>query len=408
MATLLDILRAVGDELGRASGVATSGSTTTIIDTSVDSPFQAEDDDELFKNAWALVEADSSLLKTNVGTQARIKTYAPDTGTVTLTKTLAATIANTHTYSVYFGLPPFRDGVHRGIADYVNDVIRKLYYEKSSLLSLVSNGDMEIPTTSPLVTWTAVESGTGTYNSDWSAGGAQSIKVERAAAAQSVKSTSFHVEPGRSYEVFADIFALVGTPQIKIADSETDEILGTFTLEAGAQKVGGAVQIPPTTYSVEVFLHGVEDASTIYWDNVVVRPSSCTRMPIDVTNPKFFQGVIYETNSDRARRDQADVNWWGLSADKKFVDFQPFVPFGHSSWALHLEPYDELSVAANVWEETSADKDWVTAFSLSRIYNEHFRDAGLAKVWWDRAIALHKAYSPETKKGKLKLRGAWQ
>lgn len=395
--------------LGYLTGApSTGGSTTTLIDTT-SGAMEVDDSELTLMNGWVKIEADSAGTPLNVGEVRRLKSeggYVPGTSTLTWHLAMTNATTTTMTYGLYLGVPPARQGLNKGLTEYINDVLRQLRYRHYALLTLVTDGDME---TSGVTNWTTSNStATKSTTAAYITGGTQSLRVLNSSATGYVQSASVPVVEGQSYECAADVRVSSGTAILRLWDVTNAASIDTATtteLRKGFLYLDNAL-IPSGCKQVAVRLVGTESDADIYWDNVTLRNREAREMslPSWFVNPKWLEEVIY-THGGRREQDSDSYN-----VDERALDILHYrnvivdhtgatpykVEFSRPPTGCHLfarchRPYAELSTDTDV---TLANQDWVRAWVLKDIFTDK-KDASDAKLWAERARILHDTFAPK-------------
>ena len=275
---------------------ATSAAATTITANAITSQLDSDDQSETLQYDWARVDADSAGSPTLVGTTRRITGYTPGSGLITVSRAFHASdgIATTHTIGLYRTVPPDQWLMAQGWKQYINQVLRNLRYRRQSLLTLVTDGDME---TSGTTNWTASNC-TLTKSTTASAigHGAQALNAANTAANGYARSVLFPTGASQTYEVRADVRITSGTAHL-VAYDETNsaEIQSENTDDLDQRSMGFSFTTPGTCLSLSVRLKGAEASADITWDNVSLRPQGARVMdlPSWVDRPTAVEGLVY-------------------------------------------------------------------------------------------------------------------
>lgn len=406
--TRLALKRLIAKEFGYASGTCSAaGSTTTIVDTSADTPFQASDSDDLFDNAWAMIEADSAGTPLNVGEVRRIKAggYVPSTGTITTDTAFSNATTTTQSYGIYMTVPPARLGLVKGIEEYLDELLVQLKYRTFSLLSQVTDADME---TSGTGSWTASNA---TLTKSTASGvmlGKQALRVQCSSANGYARSALVSVAPGQTYELLADVTVSAGTAKLQLYDETNSTEIDSATtavLRPGYLWLD-STEIPSGCNQVSVRLIGTTATSDVYWDNISLRSrlAKWIALPSWFVEPAWLEALFYvgggsqeETNDSYTadERSWPHLRWWRVIADHGGVtpyrvEFRPQLPSGCHLFAKVVRPYETLSADTS---STDADQHWVRAWALARIYADRM-DKEKAGRWLGEARALHRRWQP--------------
>jgi len=405
--SLLALTRAIGKELGYITGLpSAAGSTTTIVDISTDSPLDTEDSTPLYQNAWAKIEADSAATPLNVGEVRRVKTYAPSTGTITVSRAFTNATTVTMTYGIYFGMPPARTGTFKGLVEYVNDTLRALYHRRRYLLTLVTDGDMEA---TGVTSWTANNATLTKITTTGYVGlGKQSMRVLNSSLSGGAISGTVAVTQGQSLYARADLKVISGTGRLQLYDNTNDaEITTKRSSERSWRYVYLTGQVPSACKLVTVRLVGVEATADVYWDNVSLRYGGAKRMdlPSWVVNPHSIEeielwagGGSYDESHaiDESYRDA--VHWWEVIMDPTEatagrIEFWPQTRADELMLLRAIRPFAELSADTDT---TDANADLVVAGVMVRIYNDRTDDESRKKlaIWMPRYAQLLNTHQP--------------
>ena len=409
--TLLALETLIAKELGYAGGTPTAGATTTVTDTSSDSPFSTGDSSQLFQNAWVRIESDSAGTPRNVGDIRRITTYTPSNQQVTH-DAFDYTNATTMTYGVHMGLPPTRVGLDKGLLEYINEVLRNTMYRNKLLLTLVTDGDME---TSGVTNWTDATSG-GTVAKSTATGitlGKQSLAITAGAANGYARTANIDVTSGQRYHVAVDVMCAGTEAQLgatlEVYDATNSASVGTVSSGAHARSqryLWLNFTVPSTCSNIQVRLRGDTASGTNYWDNLSLRQlnNKEANLPSWFVNPHWAEELYYwgggttaSSGSDRAadERTYTRMNWWRIVQDHTGltpykIQYSPDPPPGSHLFLECIRPYDEMSALTGT---TDADQDLIKSWVLARVYADRDKKE-LAQRWLLEAQLLHRRHHP--------------
>lgn len=411
MATLLEIMQLVASEVGYASGTATTTSTTTtLIDTSGDSPFDTDDSSSLYDNSWVMLETGTGAGVSNVR---RITTYTPASSEITVSRAFGTTPTTTHSYGVYFGYPPVRHGATKGLREYINETLRELRYKGLTLITLVTDGDME---TSGTTNWTA-SSATVTKSTSYATQGLYSLRVANSGANGYARTASIPVQSGSTVFVAADVKAVTGTAELILYDATNSAAIDSSTAtDLTHTYLSFSAQIPATCRSVQIRLAGQGASDDIYWDNITLRQMSQRSIPLPswVVNDNMVEdfeywayGNVPQTGAEGSlatSRYKHDVAFWSIDYDGSLLSvfIEPPNYNGHI-FMRALKPYSELT---DITETTDANKDLVKALVLTRIYNDR-GDQQLAQRWASEGRILYQKYAPRIERKMARFKRFW-
>lgn len=272
--TLRQICEAVADDLGALEqSTATGGSTTTLVCASY--PFKDET-----TSASTAAYVGCEVLPTDGdedGEPRRVKTWAPSTGTFTVTPAWSTGPASTDTFDI------FKRGIRYDmIKKAVNKALRERRYVTKVPLTLVPDGDMENSDTS---SWgTAVDCAmTKVATAGNLFKGTLSGRVKNTAANGYQPSASIPTTSGKGYYLEAEYRAAVGTPNLSIYDvTNSAEIDYDEPDNAGTAKgkLSLSFTVPEDCYEIAVHLRGEEATADIYWDDVILHRQGAIEMPL--------------------------------------------------------------------------------------------------------------------------------
>jgi hypothetical protein len=397
VSTQLELIREIASELGYAVVVPTIlGTTTTLTDTSGDSPLLEDDDEKLYQNAWVMCESDSAETPLNVGEIRRVTGYTPSQGKLTLARALPNAPTTTQRWGVYFGAPPLRSGVIKGMDEYINEVLRTSYYRRSTLITDCPDGDMEDTHT----IWTATDATAAKADGLL---GSRCLRVTNSAADGHASTPPFYVQSGGTIAVIADVSSQSGTAQLNVRDADTDEVLLFLSSTYSTyRRLSGTAQIPEETRQVVVEIGGHESNAITDWCNVTVRPArkSIITLPTWLTNPNQLEGVygwhttclspesgIFEDFPIKHLYPEMDGQ--GVRAE-----LGRFALPSEQLFACGLSAYDTL---AELTDTTDAPAAFVKAVVLARLFRDR-EDKSRAEAWSRRARAVTITNTPHIRR----------
>lgn len=206
--------------------------------------------------------------------------YAQDTGTVTWSEpfdALTGGFAPGMSYEILTWLDP--DQWRRVI----NDAIHKLRYKTRTPLTLVTDGDMESPTTS---SWTAVNAViTKTQGPSPFIQGERAMRVINTATGGYAQSASIAAAPGLSYGLWASYLSASSSARMAVYDSESGKkIADGQDYDNGVNAEGGTMSfgftVPPGTRYIVIRLIGDGVPADIWWDDVILNRAGSRRYPL--------------------------------------------------------------------------------------------------------------------------------
>lgn len=401
--TLIALKRQLAkDGYGYASGTCSAaGTTTTIVDTSGDSPLQLEDSASLFQQAWAMIEADSAGTPLNVGEVRRIATYTPSTGQLATAASRGFSNATTTTqsYGVFFGIPPARYGVQKGMEEYFNAFLRQHHYRHWSLLTLVTDGDME---TSGVANWTATNATVAKVTTAASVDkGKQGLSITTTAALGYAESVAIAVTGNRAMPVVADVKVTAGdSAKLELWDKTNDATIDSVTTsDTQPMLLWLNADIPSTCKSVAVRLVGVGNGDIAVWDNISFRYHSRAEISAPSWLTERWQAENIRYTLDTGYSSTSYTRTRDLREYPQVYDFDLLEDYGASTpfrvrfsdlphqshvFLVGIRPFGELSADTDT---TDADKDWLCRNVLAEIYAEK-DDKAKAAYWAARAAEV--------------------
>ena len=418
MTTLLTLLQDIGNELGRASGTCSAaGTTTTIVDTSADSPFDVDDTDSLYNSAWAYIEADSAGVPLNVGECRRVAAtgYAPSNQTLTTNAAFTNATTTTQSYGIYRAVPPIRSNARKGLLDYINDALSLQRYRYYHLLTLVTDGDME---TSGTTNWTANATATRAKGSTYGViNGDYSLTVTCPAAGDYVYSDSINVSSGQTYYLSADVIApnAYGA-EINVYDVTNSAVLFTWnTSQRNQRYFAESFAVPTDCYQIRIHLGAVtENALAVsYWDNICLRGyfDQAWDLPTWYTTEAVVEDIVCFANGnaeplddsyDLFSRKEADLGNFSLTDEPNAA--MPFMLMtGRYAvlapvFAVCLRPAAQLSA---ITESTDVNADLLKADVLYNIYVDMNDKANIAR--WRERLREARLYYAAKPRSRLRI-----
>lgn len=418
-ATLLQLLQQMArDGYGYVSVTpSAAGTTTTIISNGATSQLDPDDADTLFTSAWLKCESDSAAIPLNVGEVRRMDQetgYDASTGVLTVARAFSNASTTTQVYGLYMGAPPTTRGLDKGLDNYINATLRRLYYRRKFLLTLVTDGDMEA---NNVTNWSSVNVIRAKNSLAGITLGARSLRVVNSAANGYSQSATVNVEPSQNYYLSADVTMITGTGVLELYDVTNSASIATSTCaEKQTRRLYlQTTTLPSTCRKVAVRLGGQEITADGYWDNVCLMNSGAREMPLPLwfKNSKWMEtletwraGATSSTGIDQAVDAiyRTEMLEWGIAEDRTGlvpfkVIFSPSPRLGELLVGTAICQYAELTsgtvsidndadgvIDADeiITDSTDADPDWVCAWSLVALGQDK-KDDALVKRWLEVA-----------------------
>lgn len=368
MATLAEIRREVAKEhRGYWAGTPTGGSTTSLIDTSNDSPFYTDDNAVRFKGKFVYF-----LGGLNAGITKRVAIYTPASQELTWTGALGSTAA-AGDYEIYQFHP---------VEDYkrwINLALSRIYHDQREIITLLQDGSMEATTT------TAFNTGGGAgivKNTSVVMFGTRSALVTASANGGYVSFPTLPVVPGEQFSLAAPIRVVTGEARLIAYDvANGAQILSLNTNVKNWRVAFRNLVIPAgcTELSIRLGLELAGDSA--YFDSVQLLNTESRRiaLPSWVTGPGIVSTIeklslTSAENSDLYRVDR--------SIFREVPDFNvDYIPTDASPATLEFrQPWHAALTFIRGYkahDQLSADSDNTTADT------EHIKYAALAQYCED-------------------------
>lgn len=356
---------------------ATGANTYTWVADGVTSVATTDDQDAYYQYVYARVESDSAGSPQNVGEVRRVSAYTASTSTFTLNsdRGFSNSPTTTMTIGLYKTIPPLYPNGQDTAMDrgswrwYINRTLRNLRYRRYSLLTLVTDGDMEATGTT---NWTASNSTLSKVTTAANVSlGARSLRVLNSSANGYARSALVPVTYGDAYCLRADLRVNSGTAVLEAYDETNGASLQTQTTTSQDQRYLWTVfWVPSGCHNVSVRLKGTEASADIYWDCVSLRHQLAHRLPLPswIDRAEAFEWLgEYYANVAQANaylaagqgwREAPDAavlaDWGGATA---FYATYRFRPRDEALLLVRgLSAYDELSATSDT---TTCPQDWV-------------------------------------------------
>ena len=250
-----------------AYGTVTSGSTTTIVDTTKlkSTQFNAQK----WVGGWARIVYDAGDAAAAPEGEIRpITTYAPSTGTITVNPAFSAGPAVGDRYELWLYPHP------QDVLDLVDDVLTEdIFLPSWSVLTEVPDGDMEQNNTTD---WGSSNATLAKKSDEPAMAGARWLEVTTSAANGYAESATFGVEPGRSYYVGTLVLPTGAyTAELQAWDATNSAEIDSMEFDDRyLSGIGFDFTVPATCKQVSFRLIGQENSSVIRWDELVFYPHS--------------------------------------------------------------------------------------------------------------------------------------
>lgn len=384
LALLQEVLRKLGQD---AMGTATGGTTTTLIDTSADSPFTTADDSNLFKNQWLYIHTG-----THAATERRVTTYTPSSQQLTIPAVTGA-VDTTDQYLVAgVRWAQLVTALNRALTE-------RLVYWTRSPLTLVADGDMETSGTSD---WTA-SNATVTKNTSagnvW--GGTQALSVVTTAADGYARTTSINVNSNQTYTLQAMCrrATATGVPKLVVWDATNSAAISLSTTASTAQYDGFDWQRLTSTFTtpgscrqVQVRLQDETTTATSYWDDVILLPRAhWIEAPSWLDEPWRMDWLWYPVGGAPPVPEQ----WEWVPVQNCRLEVDPPAVRDNRVWftadglgqPLYVSGFRSYTSLSTDAATTTAPPKWVHAATIAAYYESivhsprHADDRKLRAIW---------------------------
>lgn len=315
------------------TGTATGGSTANLIAAAF--PYK-----NTSSNADATTYQDCVILvnDTTAATsydQRLIKTYAPSTGTFTPSNAFTITVASGDTFSIIKGGVRYDD-----VKDAINRALGKIYHRHTTVLTLITDGDMEASTSG----WTDSTNATSTKVTSGLAGmrGNKAIRVAGGAADSYTQSGDIYCRSSQVYLLRATVGASAGTGELVAYDVTNSAEIETDTWdEIGEGVLQFYFTTPATCEIIAVRLQGLESTTNVYWDDVVLLRDGSRELalPAAITKWEQVKRIYYSSFSSNAD----DLQYFDFDTVRAIPDTSS----ANNEWRVWLDP----SIHNPVWIE---------------------------------------------------------
>ena len=282
-------------------GTVTSGSTTTLLDTTKLKSTQFSADEKT--GAWARISIDAGGAAAAPELEiSPVTTYAPSTGTITFNPAMTVAPAAGDVYQLWRYVHP------QEVLDTLDQILQNDWFAPDwTILSECPDYDMEQTHTTD---WTASNATLTKQTAEPLMFGKRYLRVVATAANAYAGSVAMKVIPGRKYHVSAisRASAAATTARLNIYDATNSASIDTVdtTSQVGV-RIWKEVTVPATCYRLTVRLTTVEDTMTTEWDEVCVYGVDGSDLPL----PWWIKGKDQLKGIFRSRQDEAGTgNVW--------------------------------------------------------------------------------------------------
>ena len=266
MGTRFDtLIRACLEEMNEdphpVTGVTTAAGTTgSLVDTDTLKDTSAEASATRFVGQWLRFMDSGTPSVENIR---KIKTYAPDTGTLVPESNFDNAPGSGKTYERHEKLHPAR------LKACINDILAELRYQDILPLTLVADGDME-DTGTVTDKWGNDQNGTPLKDTSYVLFGRQSLKVTAGAAnGYTYPKTNTPVTPGETLIVWAPAYGDQKGAKLVLYDvTNAAEIESGEHYDEGWGLLYFTCTVPEGCYEVRPHLVTVTNGGAVYWDHV--------------------------------------------------------------------------------------------------------------------------------------------
>ena len=296
-----------------ATGVATTGSTSTINDTTRLKSAQLTSSD--WVGGWARISKDAGgAAAAPEGEISPITTYDPTTnGRITFEPVMTAAVAVGDEYELWrFPSPSITK-------DFLDQCLQNdIYLPCWSILSELPDFDMEANNTTD---WTGVSATvTKITGTEPVLDGKRWLSVLATAANGYARTTTFKVEPGKRYHIsaIAKPSAVSTTCELQAYDITNSASIDSKTsIHQIPVRIDFEITAPSTCYQMQLRLITQEDTKTTLWDEIVIYAvdSSDISLPSWVKNKNQVKG-IFELSMNQLGANIYDIALTGKPINK--------------------------------------------------------------------------------------------
>ena len=395
--TRAQILKRWGRESGLMdTGTVTSGSTSTIVDTTRLKSTQYSDD--AWTGGYTRISYDAGgAAAAPEGELAPNTTYVASTGTVTFNPVMTAAPAVGDIYQL------FRQPHPQDVLDHLDTILtQETWLPCWQILTEIPDGDMEQSSAS--ADWTASNATVTKISTEPAMSGTRWLSVANTSAGGYAKSVALSVVPGQSYYVGAlsRCAAASTTAQLVVYDETNSAALLTLThSNQNNVRLWSHVTVPSTCYQVTVRLGASENSVTTLWDDAVFYGLGdySIALPWWVKNSSQVKGVFkmrpesIGTNLlNESLRGEQDSRW----------DIIPETAFGRNQLRLTArtggmaEPLfifgsrNETAFANENTDVKHVDGNWINAALMYKVFSQlsaNPQQGSLDMGWLEKQVA---------------------
>lgn len=411
-----------------ASGTATGGTASTLVDVSTTNGglLSNIDSDQNYVGAYLLMTSGTEL-----GKWREISSYAPLTGTLSLTGNGFSTgPSNGDTYEIYAGLNPDQWSLSNTPKPSIVDAaLKRALYLTKECLTRCPDGSMEASGTTSWATTSNASVAKST--SDAITSGTQSLVVTNSGAGGYVQGANINVRPGSAGQVYAcyrGTTTTLSTASLQVRDVTNNALIVTAQdIDSGVNFDGGMVStgftVPSTCYRIAIRLIGAEAAAVIAWDDVIVTLNDRRTYPLPswVVKEANVQDLLMRSGNRPFAFDFISVGGpLDLDSDPTAVNtFMVNLPRGIGNSPVYVwgeRPFGPMSAVADATVCTG-DLEWLATEAASEAmtsYSKEIEQASQARITADRKdiakalIALRRQWMPwQTKQRPIRQRHPW-
>jgi hypothetical protein len=360
-------------------GIATGGSTTTVIDTAALLSSQLSND--IMPGAWARIGLDAAGAgAAPEGETQPVSAYVATTGTVTNAAFTTAVAVGDH-YQFWRYLHP------KMVLDTLDSILADACYQPAwTFLTNVPDGDMESVTAA--ASWTAGANAAITKQTgDPAMWGKRYLRVVNTAANANAYQR-FTLAPGRQYH-----FSVLGrndqtidaasTPQLIIYDRTNSAVLSTTTgnVNGADVRLWSDFSTPSTCYEVEARLSATGASARTHWDEAVFFSYDDRDIPL----PSWVREKAQVKGLFRTTWDSVGTNLYAsmpqMQHDARRFDIMDGRTTDGRLWAVsHYGALDspvlmfgtrpEIAFTSDTQDTRRIDANWLNAALCCRVFGQ--------------------------------------
>lgn len=398
-------------------GIATGGSTSTIVDTTeLQSSIYPTD---FYKGQWARISYDAGGAGAAPETEIRVVTAStPSTGTLAVNPVYSAAPAAGDYYQLFRYVRP------KEVLDILDQVMKEdAWLPCWTILTEVPDGDMEQNNTTDWAATTATVTKVTAEPAMW---GKRWLSVATTSAGGYASSNTLNVVPGKVYHLSALCMVTAGstTAQMTLYDVTNSQVLDRVeSTYQNIVRLYTEVAIPSTCHQVAIRLGNSENSVTSKWDEVCFMGLDQHDLPLPwwVKNQDQVEGVMQPTFEHIADnvwaplpKFQHDPNRWDFRDDAfGRGQLRVMAKYGKPEYPVYIFGLRNEEAWANEnTEKKSVSQNWLISrvlYLLFRKVNQPMRAGNLNMEWVEKQVTYwEKEWNRERRKQEERLRKSIQ